>query len=70
MTYRRQEFHEEVSIWMRLKHPNVVRCFGATAKPNQIVIDWMENGTVVDYVRSNPNTDRTHLVSFLVSIGE
>ncbi|KAF9644876.1 kinase-like protein [Thelephora ganbajun] len=55
-------FYEEVSIWMRLKHPNVVQCFGATSKPPQIVIDWMENGEVMDYVQKNPNASRTHLV--------
>ena len=48
---------------MRLKHPNVVRCLGATASPPQIVMDLMPNGEVMDYVRNNPNADRVHLVS-------
>lgn len=56
-------FREEVTIWRRLNHPNVVRCVGATdTDPPRIVMDFMENGRVVDYLRSTPNVDRVHLV--------
>jgi hypothetical protein len=65
-----QAFYEEASLWMRLKHPNVVQCFGATADPRQIVIDWMENGEVMKYVRKKPSASRTHLVSSLVFTAE
>ena len=53
---------------MRLNHPNVVRCLGATVDPPQIVIDMMSNGEVLDYVGKNPNVNRVCLVSSLVSI--
>ena len=51
---------------MRLKHPNVVQCLGAVAGPRQIVLDWMQNGEVMDYLRKNPDASRVHLVGFLV----
>lgn len=70
MIYGRQTFYEEVSLWMRLKHPNVVQCFGATVDPHQIVIDWMDNGEVMDYVRNNPFASRIHLVSPLAFTAE
>jgi len=56
-------------MWMRLKHPSVVRCLGATVDPPQIVIDMMANGEVLDYVGNNPNVDRAHLVSSSVPFG-
>lgn len=53
---------------MRLKHPNVVRCLGATLDPPQIVIDMMPNGEVLDYVGKNPDINRIHLVGPLLFI--
>lgn len=52
---------------MRLKHPNVVQCLGATTDPPQIVMDLMSNGEVMGYVRGNRGVDRVHLVSSLAS---
>lgn len=49
---------------MRLKHPNVVRCLGAITSPNRIVLDWVQNGEVMDYLRRNPGANRIDLVSF------
>jgi len=57
-------------MWMRLKHPHVVRCLGATVDPPQIVIDLMPNGEALDYVGKNPNVNRVHLVSSSVSVEE
>jgi len=55
---------------MRLKHPNVVRCLGATADPPQIVMDLMPHGEVMDYVKKNPSVNRVNLVSLLVFAGK
>ena len=49
---------------MRLKHPNVVRCLGAITSPNRIVLDRMQDGEVMDYLRRNPGANRVDLVSF------
>jgi hypothetical protein len=61
-----QAWREEISVWMRLNHPNVVQCLGATANPPQIVMDWMPNGEVMKCMRKNPEADRLHLVSPLL----
>jgi len=50
---------------MRLKHPNIVQCLGATIDPRQIVMDLMSNGEVMDYVGGDPSVNRVHLVSSL-----
>ena len=51
---RLQVWHEEVSVWMRLKHPNVVQCLGATINPPQIIMDWMTRGEVMECVQKDP----------------
>jgi hypothetical protein len=48
---------------MRLNHPNVVQCLGATVDPPQIVMDWMPNGEIMDYVQKNRGVSRIDLVS-------
>ena len=50
---------------MRLKHPNVVQCLGAVVHPHRMVLDWMQNGEVMDYLRKNPDASRINLVDFL-----
>ena len=52
-------------MWKRLKHPNIVPFLGVliSVPPLGIVHDWMENGTITDYVRKHPQLDRAGLVS-------
>ena len=57
-------------MWMRLSHPNVVRCLGATANPPQIVMNLMSNGEVMDYIRRDRNANRVHLVSAMAFAGK
>jgi len=52
---------------MRLKHPNVVQCLGATINPPQIIMDWMARGEVMECVQKDPEADRLHFVSLLAS---
>ena len=47
----------EAVVWKRLRHPNVVPFLGATA-PLQLVSEWMPNGTLTEYVNTNPGADR------------
>ena len=54
-------------MWMRLKHPNIVQCLGATVNPSQIVMDWMLKGEVMDYLQNDRDASRVQLVSFPVS---
>ena len=55
---------------MRLEHPNVVRCLGATVNPPQIVVDWMPEGEVMEHVQKDPKADRLHFVCLPASATE
>ncbi|KAF8906062.1 hypothetical protein CPB84DRAFT_1844704 [Gymnopilus junonius] len=60
-----QRFQREVSIWRELKHPNVVPLYGVVyiAEDLYTVSPWMDNGTVVDYVKKSPSADRMKLLT-------
>jgi hypothetical protein len=52
-------------VWKRLQHPNIVPFLGVPTKippPYEIVFDWMENGTLIDFVAKHPEVDRIGLV--------
>ena len=59
-----QEFHGEVALWVKLNHPNILRCFGVTLDPPRIVIEWTPNGHVMEYLQDNHDADRTRFVSY------
>ena len=50
-------------MWARLDHPNILRCFGITPDPLQVVTEWVPDGSVIEYVRTHRNADRVCLVS-------
>ena len=60
----------EVLIWKRLSHPNVLPLLGVSMLKNpqyfHIVSEWMPNGNVKEYIRSNPKANRLRLVSPVV----
>lgn len=70
-----QEFYGDIALWMKLDHPNILRCFGVTNgrpqpvmkwMPNdhpQLVTKWMSNGEAIEYVRENKHVNRVCLVS-------
>ena len=53
-------------MWVRLDHPNILRCFGITADPLQIVTEWMPNGQAIGYVQKHKYADRIRLVSSFI----
>ena len=53
----------EAVVWKRLRHPNVVPFLGVATVSLQLVSKWMPNGTLTDYVSTNPHVDRIGLVS-------
>jgi serine/threonine protein kinase len=61
-----QEFRGEVAIWVKLNHPNILRCFGIKMNPLQIVMEWMPNGQAMGYVQNNEDADRVSLVNTLI----
>jgi len=51
-------------MWGHMSHPNIVPLRGvATALP-QFVSEWMENGTITEYIMKHPDADRLSLVRF------
>ncbi|QRW03253.1 kinase domain protein [Ceratobasidium sp. AG-Ba] len=53
----------ELYTWARLKHKNIVELLGFVEFRNHIamVSPWMENGTLLQYIRRCPNVDRYQL---------
>lgn len=48
------EFHREVAVVSKLRHPNIVLFLGAAISPPRycLVFEFMENGTMTDLIRS------------------
>ena len=83
--YRRsafaQRFCREIIGWKHLSHQNILPLLGISmsTSPNCLLIlsEWMPNGNVMQYTRSNPEANRLQLVRtiaipplyFLLSIG-
>ncbi|KAI5116310.1 hypothetical protein M0805_009154 [Coniferiporia weirii] len=56
---------KEIHTWSKLFHLNIVRLFGFYLDGNMfpsIVSEWMENGSVLHYVRHHPECDVIHLI--------
>jgi len=58
-----QSFFKEVVLWKNLRHPNIVPFIGVTTNPLQLVLEWMPNGTLTEFVEKNPSASRIDLVS-------
>ena len=62
-----QQLCREVVGWKHLSHPNVLPLLGVSmfADPHCFLIltEWMPNGNVIQYARSNPWVNRLQLVS-------
>jgi len=55
-------FCQEVVVWKRLVHPNIVPLLGVTIKPFQSISIWMSGGELTEYIRMNPSADRIGLL--------
>lgn len=75
--YRRspflQRFCREVITWKHLSHPNILPLLGVSISPDthclRILTEWMTNGNVMWYARTNPEANRLQLVSpFAISL--
>lgn len=62
-----QRLCREVLIWKRLSHPNILPLLGVSMSNSpqyfRIISEWMPNGHVTEYIRSNPEVNRLRLVS-------
>jgi len=63
-----QKFCREVVLWKQFKHPNLLQLVGAKQTPSTMVMisEWMEHGTIMDFVIACPGTNRLKLVSVFV----
>ncbi|KAF8132412.1 kinase-like domain-containing protein [Boletus edulis] len=66
----REALEREIDIWSELRHDHIVPFYGASTltSPFYIVSRYMQNGNLVQYLCTAPDTDRTKLV-FEVSLG-
>ena len=57
----------EVLIWKRLAHQDVLPLLGVSALEDRqyfrIISEWMPDGNVAEFIKSNPQTNRLRLVS-------
>lgn len=62
-----QWFCREVIGWRHLIHPNILPLLGVSVAANanhfDVVTEWMPNGTLMQYTKSNPEVNRLQLVS-------
>ncbi|KAF8596875.1 kinase-like protein [Ceratobasidium sp. AG-I] len=66
-----QNTAHEIYIWSKCKHENVLDIFGLAEFSSLIAIisPWMENGVLPDYLRENPNSDRSTGLAYLHETG-
>ncbi|KAF9778166.1 kinase-like domain-containing protein [Thelephora terrestris] len=61
----------EIICWKHLSHPNILPLLGVSISTNRrsfkILTEWMPNGNVKQYTRSNPEANRLKLLSEVMS---
>ncbi|TDL15432.1 kinase-like protein, partial [Rickenella mellea] len=60
-----QAMIKELKIWSRLDHQNILRLWGYTLDDEEcpaLISEWMTNGTVLSYLKLNPQVDLLDLV--------
>ncbi|KAL0947261.1 hypothetical protein HGRIS_013382 [Hohenbuehelia grisea] len=61
----RQRFEHEIQVWSDLRSDHILPFYGIVTDLNQhihMVSPWQENGNIREYLRSNPQAKRTHLL--------
>ena len=54
-SYPRASQTFNVAIWLkRLSHPNIVPYIGATVDPLQLVMEWMPDRNLAEYLQEHP----------------
>ena len=61
-----QRFCREIICWKHLSHPNILPLLGVsvskTPRRFRILSEWMPNGNLMAYTKSNPEANRLQLV--------
>lgn len=60
-----QLFYREAVVWKRIHHQNIVPFRGATLDPRQLVLQWMEYGSLTKFLEGHPNTNPFGLVCII-----
>jgi hypothetical protein len=58
--------------WKTFNHPNVLPLFGVTIDDSLYAItsEWIENGNINEFIKSNEDVDRFKLVRLLFCYGQ
>ena len=67
--HSRQRSFQEIVIWRRLSHPNILPVLGISPElfPLCIITEWMIDGNIMDFTSKHPEVNRLRLVR-LISI--
>lgn len=60
-----QTIIKELKIWSRLDHQNILQLRGYTLDDGEfpaLVSEWMTNGTMLEYLKLNPQVDLFDMV--------
>ena len=59
-----QRLFQEIVIWRRLSHPNILPMLGVSPKlfPLCVITEWMVDGNIMDFTSKNPEVNRLRLV--------
>jgi len=59
-----QRLFQEIVIWRRLSHPNVLPVLGVSQNPFPlcVITEWMVDGNIVDFTAKYPEVNRLRLV--------
>jgi len=62
--YSWQRLFQEIIIWRRLSHPNVLPVLGVSLElfPLCIITEWMVDGNIVDFTSEHPEVNPLRLV--------
>ncbi|KAG8833331.1 hypothetical protein FRC17_010863 [Serendipita sp. 399] len=62
-------FEQEVNIWSRVRHDNILALYGLTSLPGRaigkqlfMVSPWQQNGDILTFCRANQSVDRLELL--------
>ncbi|KAF9648289.1 kinase-like protein [Thelephora ganbajun] len=61
----KQRLFQEIVIWRRLSHPNILPVLGVSQKlfPLCVITEWMTDGNIMDFTSERPEVNRLRLLA-------